>query len=69
MDPLGEIEQCAVFHVDPLENSCGDDKPSLLGEPSDRVRSSQEHKLASAMDQEHQVAQTRPGVDIEEVKR
>ena len=69
-EPLGEKERCAVYHVDPLQTSCGDAKPSLLGEPSDGIGSSQEHELASAMDQEHQEAQTRPEqVDIEEVKR
>ena len=69
-EPLGENEQCAVYRIDPLQTSCGDDKPSLLVELSDVIGSSQKHELASVMDQEHQEAQTRPEqVDIEQVKR
>lgn len=72
MDPPGENELCAVCHVHPLPSSCGDDRAPLLGdsrEPSDQIWSRPEHELASAVHEERQEAQTRPEMDIEEVKR
>lgn len=66
LEPLGDNERC----FDPLENGVEDDKIPLL-EPSDQIWSSQEHELASVVDQEHQEpeARNRPTLDTEEVKQ